>query len=148
MEYEIVIGMEIHVELGTKTKIFCSCPTEFGQDENTHTCPVCLGMPGVLPVLNEKVVEYATRAGLALNCEIAHFSKMDRKNYFYPDLPKAYQTSQFDLPICTGGVVGIEVDGVKKTSELPGSISKKMPASCCMNRLTEPCWTLTVVACR
>lgn len=114
MEYEIVIGMEIHVELGTKTKIFCSCPTEFGQDENTHTCPVCLGMPGVLPVLNEKVVEYATRAGLALNCEIAHFSKMDRKNYFYPDLPKAYQTSQFDLPICTGGAVGIEVDGVKK----------------------------------
>jgi aspartyl-tRNA(Asn)/glutamyl-tRNA(Gln) amidotransferase subunit B len=106
--------MEIHIELGTKTKIFCSCPTEFGQDENTHTCPVCLGMPGVLPVLNEKVVEYATRAGLALNCEIAHFSKMDRKNYFYPDLPKAYQTSQFDLPICTGGVVGIEVDGVKK----------------------------------
>ncbi len=114
MEYEIVIGMEIHVELGTKTKIFCSCPTAFGQDENTHTCPVCLGMPGVLPVLNEKVVEYATRAGLALNCEIAHFSKMDRKNYFYPDLPKAYQTSQFDLPICTGGIVQIEMDGVKK----------------------------------
>ncbi|MBC3796680.1 Asp-tRNA(Asn)/Glu-tRNA(Gln) amidotransferase subunit GatB [Acetobacterium tundrae] len=114
MEYEMVIGMEIHVELGTRTKIFCSCPTKFGQEENTHTCPVCLGMPGVLPVLNEKVVEYATRAGLALNCEIAHFSKMDRKNYFYPDLPKAYQTSQFDLPICTGGVVEIEVDGVKK----------------------------------
>lgn len=114
MEYEIVIGMEIHVELGTKTKIFCSCKTEFGQEENTHTCPVCLGMPGVLPVLNEKVVEYATRAGLALNCEIAHFSKMDRKNYFYPDLPKAYQTSQFDFPICTGGVVEIELDGVKK----------------------------------
>ncbi|MGL4606111.1 MAG: Asp-tRNA(Asn)/Glu-tRNA(Gln) amidotransferase subunit GatB [Eubacteriaceae bacterium] len=114
MEYEIVIGMEIHVELGTKTKIFCSCPTEFGQEENTHTCPVCLGMPGVLPVLNEKVVEYATRAGLALNCQIANFSKMDRKNYFYPDLPKAYQTSQFDLPICTGGVVEIEVDNVKK----------------------------------
>ncbi|WKY44248.1 Asp-tRNA(Asn)/Glu-tRNA(Gln) amidotransferase subunit GatB [Eubacteriaceae bacterium ES2] len=114
MEYEIVIGMEIHVELQTKSKIFCSCPTEFGQDENTHVCPICLGMPGVLPVLNEKVVEYATMAGLALNCEIAHFSKMDRKNYFYPDLPKAYQTSQFDLPICTGGVVEIEVDGVKK----------------------------------
>lgn len=114
MEYEIVIGMEIHVELGTKSKIFCSCPTEFGAEENTHTCPVCLGMPGVLPVLNEKVVEYATRAGLALNCEIAHYSKMDRKNYFYPDLPKAYQTSQFDLPICTGGVIEIEVDGIKK----------------------------------
>lgn len=114
MEYDIVIGMEIHAELATKSKIFCSCSTEFGADENTHACPVCLGMPGVLPVLNEKVVEYATRAGLALNCKIANFSKMDRKNYFYPDLPKAYQTSQFDLPICTGGVVDIEVDDVKK----------------------------------
>ena len=114
MEYDIVIGMEIHAELATKSKIFCSCSTKFGADENTHACPVCLGMPGVLPVLNEKVVEYATRAGLALNCHIANFSKMDRKNYFYPDLPKAYQTSQFDLPICTGGVVAIEVEGEKK----------------------------------
>ena len=111
MEYDIVIGMEIHAELATKSKIFCSCSTTFGADENTHACPVCLGMPGVLPVLNEKVVEYAARAGLALNCHIANFSKMDRKNYFYPDLPKAYQTSQFDLPICTGGVVDIEVEG-------------------------------------
>ena len=114
MEYDIVIGIEIHAELATKSKIFCSCSTKFGADENTHACPVCLGMPGVLPVLNEKVVEYATRAGLALNCHIANFSKMDRKNYFYPDLPKAYQTSQFDLPICTGGVVDIEVEGEKK----------------------------------
>ncbi len=114
MEYDIVIGMEIHAELATKSKIFCSCSTEFGADENTHACPVCLGMPGVLPVLNEKVVEYAARAGLALNCHIANFSKMDRKNYFYPDLPKAYQTSQFDLPICTGGTVEIEVNGEKK----------------------------------
>ncbi|MFR9061812.1 Asp-tRNA(Asn)/Glu-tRNA(Gln) amidotransferase subunit GatB [Eubacterium callanderi] len=114
MEYDIVIGMEIHAELATKSKIFCSCSTTFGVDENTHACPVCLGMPGVLPVLNEKVVEYAARAGLALNCHIANFSKMDRKNYFYPDLPKAYQTSQFDLPICTGGVVDIEVEGEKK----------------------------------
>ena len=114
MEYDIVIGMEIHAELATKSKIFCSCSTTFGADEKTHACPVCLGMPGVLPVLNEKVVEYATRAGLALNCHIANFSKMDRKNYFYPDLPKAYQTSQFDLPICTGGVVDIEVEGEKK----------------------------------
>jgi len=114
MEYDIVIGMEIHAELATKSKIFCSCSTTFGADENTHACPVCLGMPGVLPVLNEKVVEYATRAGLALNCHIANFSKMDRKNYFYPDLPKAYQTSQFDLPICPGGVVDIEVEGEKK----------------------------------
>lgn len=114
MDYDIVIGMEIHAELATKTKIFCSCSTAFGADENTHTCPVCLGMPGVLPVLNKKVVEYATKAGLALNCHIANFSKMDRKNYFYPDLPKAYQTSQFDLPICTGGTVDIEVGGETK----------------------------------
>lgn len=114
MEYDIVIGMEIHAELATKSKIFCSCSTEFGADENTHACPVCLGMPGVLPVLNEQVVEFATKAGLALNCHIANFSKMDRKNYFYPDLPKAYQTSQFDLPICTGGTVEIEVNGETK----------------------------------
>ncbi|MEG2419624.1 MAG: Asp-tRNA(Asn)/Glu-tRNA(Gln) amidotransferase GatCAB subunit B, partial [Eubacterium sp.] len=114
MEYDIVIGMEIHAELATKSKIFCSCSTEFGADENTHACPVCLGMPGVLPVLNERVVEFATKAGLALNCHIANFSKMDRKNYFYPDLPKAYQTSQFDLPICTGGTVEIEVNGETK----------------------------------
>lgn len=114
MEYDIVIGMEIHAELATKSKIFCSCSTAFGADENTHACPVCLGMPGVLPVLNEKVVEYAARAGLALNCKIANYSKMDRKNYFYPDLPKAYQTSQFDLPICTGGTVEIEVNGETK----------------------------------
>ncbi|MEF9918288.1 MAG: Asp-tRNA(Asn)/Glu-tRNA(Gln) amidotransferase subunit GatB [Eubacterium sp.] len=114
MDYDIVIGMEIHAELATQSKIFCSCSTGFGAEENTHTCPVCLGMPGVLPVLNEKVVEYATRAGLALNCKIANFSKMDRKNYFYPDLPKAYQTSQFDLPICVGGVVNIDVNGATK----------------------------------
>lgn len=115
MEYDIVIGMEIHAELATKTKIFCSCSTEFGAEENAHACPVCLGMPGVLPVLNEKVVDYAAMAGLALNCKIANFSKMDRKNYFYPDLPKAYQTSQFDLPICTGGTVTIDMpDGTKK----------------------------------
>jgi aspartyl-tRNA(Asn)/glutamyl-tRNA(Gln) amidotransferase subunit B len=115
MEYEIVIGMEIHVELGTASKIFCGCATTFGADENTHTCPICLGMPGVLPVLNEKVVEYATKAGLALNCEIANYSKMDRKNYFYPDLPKAYQTSQFDLPICTGGILPVKLkDGEKE----------------------------------
>ncbi|WP_314605177.1 Asp-tRNA(Asn)/Glu-tRNA(Gln) amidotransferase subunit GatB [Pseudoramibacter alactolyticus] len=114
MEYDIVIGMEIHAELQTKTKIFCACPTKFGDPENTHTCPVCLGMPGVLPVINEKVIEFATKAGLALNCKIANFSKMDRKNYFYPDLPKAYQTSQFDRPLCLGGSVDINVSGETK----------------------------------
>lgn len=105
MEFETVVGLEIHSELSTKTKIFCGCTTQFGGEQNTHCCPVCTGMPGTLPVLNKKVVEYAVRAGLAMNCEIAHFSKLDRKNYFYPDLPKAYQISQYDLPLCKGGYV-------------------------------------------
>ncbi len=107
MEYEVVIGCEVHVELKTKTKIFCSCPTTFGGAPNTHVCPVCLGLPGTLPVLNETVLEYAIKAGLALNCEIARYSKFDRKNYFYPDLTKAYQISQFDLPICKNGYIDI-----------------------------------------
>ena len=98
--WEIVMGLEVHVELSTKTKIFCSCTTEFGGEPNTHCCPICTGMPGVLPSLNKAVVEYATRAGLALNCEITRCNKFDRKNYFYPDLPKAYQISQLYLPIC------------------------------------------------
>ena len=113
-EYEVIIGLEVHAELATKTKIYCSCSTEFGSDPNTHCCPICTGMPGVLPVLNEKVVEYAVKMGLATNCNIAKFSKQDRKNYFYPDLPKAYQTSQYDLPLCENGYVDIMVDGNKK----------------------------------
>lgn len=114
MEYEIIMGLEIHAELSTKSKIFCSCTTEFGGEPNTHCCPICTGMPGVLPVLNKKVVEYAVKAGLAMNCTISGFSKQDRKNYFYPDLPKAYQVSQFDLPLCKDGYVPIEVNGVRK----------------------------------
>ncbi len=113
-DFEVVAGVEVHAELATKTKIFCGCTTEFGGEQNTHVCPVCLGLPGVLPVLNRQVVEYAIKTGLALNSEIAEFSKFDRKNYYYPDLPKNYQTSQYDLPICLGGYVEIEVDGVKK----------------------------------
>ena len=109
-DYEIVIGLEVHAELSTKTKIFCSCPTEFGGEPNTHCCPICMAMPGTLPVLNEKVVEYAVKAGLATNCEISRNSKNDRKNYFYPDLPKAYQISQFDKPLCEHGYVEIEDD--------------------------------------
>lgn len=118
MKFETVIGLEVHVELATNTKIFCGCKNEFGGEPNTHCCPVCTGMPGVLPVLNEKVVEYAAKAGLALNCEIANFSKMDRKGYYYPDLPKAYQISQFDLPICIGGYVDYTVDGEQKRVNL------------------------------
>ena len=114
MTYETVVGLEVHVELSTKTKIFCGCANEFGGEPNTHACPVCTGMPGVLPVLNKKVVEYAVKAGLALNCEIANFSKMDRKGYYYPDLPKAYQISQFDLPICKHGYIKIHTNGVEK----------------------------------
>lgn len=114
MKYEAVIGLEVHTELQTSTKIFCSCRTSFGADPNTNVCPVCLGLPGVLPVLNKKVLEYAVRAGLALNCEISRFSKFDRKNYYYPDLPKNFQTSQFDLPICEHGYLDVEVDGEKR----------------------------------
>lgn len=113
MKYEAVIGLEVHTELRTATKIFCSCKTSFGAEPNTNVCPVCLGLPGVLPVLNKKVLEFAVRTGLALNCEISRYSKFDRKNYYYPDLPKNFQTSQYDLPICEHGHLDIEVDGKK-----------------------------------
>ena len=112
--YETVIGLEVHVELATKTKIFCSCSTEFGGAPNTHTCPVCTGMPGSLPVLNKKVVEYAMAIGLATNCDITRVCKFDRKNYFYPDNPQNYQISQLYLPIASKGYVEIEVGGRKK----------------------------------
>ncbi|HEY9712517.1 MAG TPA: Asp-tRNA(Asn)/Glu-tRNA(Gln) amidotransferase subunit GatB, partial [Chroococcales cyanobacterium] len=103
MKFEPVIGLEVHAQLKTNTKIFCGCPTEFGKDPNDHVCPVCLGMPGVLPVLNKKAVEFAIRTGLALNCEISDATSFDRKNYFYPDLPKGYQISQLEKPICKSG---------------------------------------------
>lgn len=111
MKYESVIGLEVHCELKTKTKIFCGCSTEFGAEPNTHVCPVCLGLPGVLPVLNKEVLHFAIKAGLALHCDILPYSKFDRKNYYYPDLPKNFQTSQYDLPICLNGHVDIEVGG-------------------------------------
>lgn len=113
-QYETVIGLEVHVELATKTKIFCSCSTEFGGAPNTHTCPVCTGMPGSLPVLNKQVVEYAAAIGLATNCEITKVCKFDRKNYFYPDNPQNYQISQLYLPIARNGYVEIEVGDMKK----------------------------------
>ena len=113
-QYETVIGLEVHVELATKTKIFCSCSTEFGGAPNTHTCPVCTGMPGSLPVLNKQVVEYAAAVGLATNCKITQNCKFDRKNYFYPDNPQNYQISQLYLPICRDGYVEIETEEGKK----------------------------------
>ncbi len=113
-EYEMVVGLEVHVELKTETKIFCSCSTRFGAPPNTQCCPVCMGLPGSLPVLNQKVVEYAIQAGMATSCTIAKYSKQDRKNYFYPDLPKAYQISQYDLPLCEKGSLEIETPAGSK----------------------------------
>ena len=113
-QYETVIGLEVHIELATKTKIFCGCSTEFGGAPNVHTCPVCTGMPGSLPVLNKQVVDHALAIGLATNCHITRVCKFDRKNYFYPDNPQNYQISQLYLPIARDGWVEIESGGVKK----------------------------------
>jgi aspartyl-tRNA(Asn)/glutamyl-tRNA(Gln) amidotransferase subunit B len=112
--FETVIGLEVHVELKTKTKAFCGCANQFGSEPNTNTCPICLGHPGVLPILNHEAVDYAIKAALALNCEVSRETKFDRKNYFYPDNPKAYQISQFDQPIGRNGYIEIEIDGEKK----------------------------------
>lgn len=114
MKYEPVIGLEVHAQLQTRSKIFCSCATSFGDEPNTRTCPVCIGMPGVLPVLNEKAVEYTVRTGLAMHCSINPYSRFARKNYFYPDLPKGYQISQYEIPLCEKGYIEIVVDGKVK----------------------------------
>ena len=114
MEYESVIGLEVHAQLLTKAKLFCSCATAFQADPNDHTCPICLGMPGVLPVLNRQAVEFAIRTGVALHGQVAPSSRFARKNYFYPDLPKGYQISQYEAPIIHGGGLDIEVDGTTK----------------------------------
>ena len=116
--YEPVIGLETHVELGTKSKMFCGCSTVFGAEPNTHTCQVCLGMPGALPVANETAIESTIKIGLALNCSIAPWSRFARKNYFYPDMPKNFQTSQYDEPLCVDGYVDVEVDGKQYRVEI------------------------------
>ena len=119
MEFRTIVGLEIHSELKTKSKIFCGCTTEFGGEVNTQCCPVCLGLPGSLPVVNKKVIDFAIKTGLSFNCDIARYSKMDRKNYFYPDLVKAYQISQYDLPLCENGFIEIDKeDGTKKEIRL------------------------------
>lgn len=114
MKYEAVIGLEVHAQMLTESKIFCGCSTKFGSSPNSQTCPVCIGMPGVLPVLNRKALEFTIRTGLAMNCKISSYSRFARKNYFYPDLPKGYQISQYELPICEHGYVDIIVDGEKR----------------------------------
>jgi aspartyl-tRNA(Asn)/glutamyl-tRNA(Gln) amidotransferase subunit B len=118
MKYETVIGLEVHAQLLTKSKIFCGCSTKFGDAPNHNTCPVCAGFPGVLPVLNKKVVEFAVRTGLAMSCKIASYSRLARKNYFYPDLPKGYQISQYELPICSNGYIDINLKGTTKRIRL------------------------------
>jgi aspartyl-tRNA(Asn)/glutamyl-tRNA(Gln) amidotransferase subunit B len=118
MKYETVIGLEVHAQLLTESKIFCGCSTRFGAAPNDNTCPVCAGFPGVLPVLNKRVVEFALRAGLAIHCKIASYSRLARKNYFYPDLPKGYQISQYELPICSNGYIDIDVEGATKRVRL------------------------------
>ena len=112
------IGLEIHAELLTNSKVFCTCSAEFGGEPNSRCCPVCSGLPGTLPVLNAKAVEYIIKAGYIMNCEISRFTKWDRKNYFYPDLPKAYQISQMPRPVCLGGHVDVTVDGEQKTMRI------------------------------
>ena len=110
MDYKVIVGLEIHVQLCTKTKMFCGCALSFGEEANSRVCPVCLGMPGVLPVMNKQAYEYAVLAALALNCKIAKFTKWDRKGYYYPDLPKNYQISQYDLPLSSDGFIEIPLE--------------------------------------
>lgn len=128
-KYETVIGLEVHAQLKTNSKMFCGCPNRFGDKPNTNICPVCTGQPGVLPVINKKAIELAIKTALATDCTVNKMSVFARKNYFYPDLPKDFQISQFELPLAEHGTLEIEVNGQKKRSASPGSISKRTPES-------------------
>ena len=146
-DWIVTIGLEVHCELKTESKLFCSCPNVFGGEPNSHTCPICSGHPGVMPVLNRRAVEYTVRAGCAIGSKISRYSKWDRKNYFYPDLPKAWQTSQYDLPLCVGGEVKIDVDGEEKTIRLNRIHLEGTRASWCTAGASRR-WTTTAAACR
>ena len=147
-----MIGLEIHAQLLTETKIFCGCSTRFGSPPNTNVCAVCLGLPGALPVLNRRVVELAIRAGHALNCRVNPVSIFARKNYFYPDLPKGYQISQYERPIATGGSVEYSSPGPRAVSASPARTSRRMPGNLCTRdspiRTAAPTWTSIAAACR
>jgi len=138
MTPEVVIGLEVHAQLLTQSKMFCGCTTAFGAAPNTQTCPVCVGMPGVLPVINRKAVEFAIRTGLALHCTIAPQNRFARKNYFYPDLPKGYQISQYELPICEHGWLDIGQNGTAKRVRIRWRISKRMRAKTFMRESPAP----------
>ena len=131
VSYRFVIGLEVHVQLLTLTKLFCGCSTKFGLPPNSATCPVCIGLPGVLPVMNRRAFVLALQAAKALNCRIASFTKWDRKNYYYPDLPKNYQISQYDLPFSEDGWLEIETAAGEKRSASFACTWRKMPAKCC-----------------
>lgn len=151
MKYEIVVGLEVHAELNTKTKIYCGCKNSFGSMVNSNCCPICTGMPGTLPTLNKSVVDYAVRMGYALHCSINNICKMDRKNYFYPDLPKAYQISQFDIPLCENGYIDAIVDEEGHTKRIGVTrihIEEDAGKLIHSDDLRAAWWTLTAAAFR